>query len=124
MVSKAAALLTAALSEPEELFQEWDQNDERDWPAEGSDVDPGIRLGQVVEIPNQCRFGVYELMENQERAMLEAESEEEDMFAKNARCDQEMYETLEERRARCDQETMQFYRTTNLVPHFLNNRTV
>ena len=60
MVSKAAALLTAAL-QPEELFQEWEKNDERDWPAEGSDVDPGIRLGKVVEIPNQCRLKFYKL---------------------------------------------------------------
>ena len=49
------------LNEPEELYQEWDQDDEHDWSAEGSDMDPGIRLGQEVEIPNQCDFGVYEL---------------------------------------------------------------
>jgi len=57
MVSKAAALLTAAPSEPEEL----ENNDESDWPAKGSDVDPGIRRGKEVEITNQCGFGVYEL---------------------------------------------------------------
>ena len=49
--------------EPDELYQEWDQNDEQAWFEEGSDADPGVRLGKETEISNMCDFGVYEFQQ-------------------------------------------------------------